>query len=179
MAWTDTLQGIVMIIGVVFLVPLALSAVGGLERATLTGERSQAVRVDPEAARARVETERHAYLYPPGPRKHTEPGDGQMGGVFLPFGMGLSLFLIRSLGALMMPQRCHGCWPFGHQGLETGADRAGSYFLLMYGSSLITMNCAHSLGINLPPGKSDQAMPALAQRLVELEVAPAFWARAC
>ena len=43
-------------------------ALGGLEEATLTGERSQAVRVDPEAAEHGVETERHAYLYPPGPR---------------------------------------------------------------------------------------------------------------
>ena len=34
------------------------------------------------------------------------------------------------------------------------------------------MNCAPSLGIDLEPGESDQAMPALAQRLVELDAAP-------
>ncbi len=176
-AWTDTLQGIVMIIGVVLLVPLSLSAVGGLEQATLTGERSQAVRVDPEAAEHGVETERHAYLYPPGPRKHTEPGDDKMGGMFLPFGMGLSLFLIRSLGALMMPTTVPRMLAFRDtKALRRALIVLAPYFLLMYGSSLITMNCAHSLGIDLPPGKSDQAMPALAQRLVELDVAPAMLA---
>ena len=48
--------------------------------------------------------------------------------------------------------------------------------LLMYGSSLITMNCAPALGLDLEPGQSDQAMPALAQRLVELKAAPALLA---
>jgi len=172
-AWTDTLQGIVMIIGVVLLVPLTLSAAGSLEKATLTGDRAQAVRVDPEAAEHGVETERHAYLYPPGPRKQTEPGDEEMGGVFLPLGMGLSLFLIRSLGAVMMPTTVPRMLAFR----DTAALRRAlmvlaPYFLLMYGSSLITMNCAPSLGIDLEPGKSDQAMPALAQRLVELKAAP-------
>jgi len=176
-AWTDTLQGIVMIIGVVLLVPLTLSAAGGLEQATLTGDRSQAVRVDPEAAEHGVETEKHAYLYPPGPLRRTDPGDGQMGGAFLPFGMGLSLFLIRSLGALMMPTTVPRMLAFK----DTAALRRAMivlapYFLLMYGSSLITMNCAHAMGVELPPGKSDQAMPALAQKLVELEVAPALLA---
>ena len=176
-AWTDTLQGIVMIIGVVLLVPLTLSAVGGLEEATLTGDRAQAVRVDPEAAEHGVETERHAYLYPPGPRKQTEPGDEEMGGVFLPLGMGLSLFLIRSLGAVMMPTTVPRMLAFR----DTAALRRAlmvlaPYFLLMYGSSLITMNCAPALGLDLEPGQSDQAMPALAQRLVELKAAPALLA---
>ena len=176
-AWTDTLQGIVMIVGVVLLVPLTLSAAGGLERATLTGEHSQAARVDPEAAEHGVETERHAYLYPPGPRKQTEPGDDEMGGVFLPIGMGLSLFLIRSLGALMMPTTVPRMLAFR----DTAALRRAlmvlaPFFLLMYGSSLITMNCAPSLGLDLEPGESDQAMPALAQRLVELDAAPALLA---
>jgi len=176
-AWTDTLQGIVMIIGVVLLVPLTLSAAGGLEQATLTGDRAQAVRVDPEAAEHGVETERHAYLYPPGPRQQTEPGDEEMGGVFLPLGMGLSLFLIRSLGAVMMPTTVPRMLAFR----DTAALRRAlmvlaPYFLLMYGSSLIVMNCAPSLGIDLEPGKSDQAMPALAQRLVELKAAPALLA---
>jgi sodium/pantothenate symporter len=176
-AWTDTLQGIVMIVGVVLLVPVTLSAVGSLERATLTGEHSQAVRVDPEAAEHGVETDRHAYLYPPGPRKQTEPGDEEMGGVFLPLGMGLSLFLIRSLGAVMMPTTVPRMLAFRDtRALRRALIVLAPYFLLMYGSSLITMNCAPALGVELPPGKSDQAMPALVQRLVELDAAPALLA---
>ena len=32
--WTDVMQGVVMVVGVLILLPLALSAVGGLDRAT-------------------------------------------------------------------------------------------------------------------------------------------------
>ena len=46
-AWTDTLQGIVMIVGIVLLVPFAVSAVGGLETATMNLRD----REDPVAAR--------------------------------------------------------------------------------------------------------------------------------
>jgi SSS family transporter len=176
-AWTDTLQGVVMIIGVVLIVPLALSAVGGLERATLTGDRPLATRVDPEAAAHGEPTDRHAYLYPPGPRKITDSGDNKMGGVFLPAGIGLSLFLIRSLGVLMMPTTVPRMLAFRDTvALRRALLLLAPYFLLMYGSSLISMNCAHSLGLDLPAGKSDQAMPALAMRLVELQAAPALLA---
>ena len=37
------------------------------------------------------------------------------------------------------------------------------YILLMYGSSLITMNCASSLDLGLAPGESDKAVPTVAK----------------
>ena len=51
-AWTDTLQGIVMIAGILVLVPLAVSAAGGLEAAT----RQLATRDDPIAMDRGLET---------------------------------------------------------------------------------------------------------------------------
>ena len=45
------------------------------------------------------------------------------------------------------------------------------YLLLMYFSSMITMNCAHSIDLGLEPHQADQAVPALAKK-----VAPAWLA---
>ena len=217
-AWTDTLQGVVMIVGVVLLVPVTLWAVASLgedritdleaevqrirQQAALSPDQEETVaeleqeirtrrrataleqatldqsrREDFESTDNQLPTASQAYLYPPGPRRVTEPGDDQAGDWFLPIGWGLSLFLIRSLGAMMMPTTVPRMLAFR----DTAALRRAllilaPYFLLMYGSSLITMNCAHSLGVDLPPGKSDHAMPALATRLVELQVAPALLA---
>ena len=39
------------------------------------------------------------------------------------------------------------------------------YFLLMYGSSLITMNCAYSLDLGLSPLEADRVVPELAKRV--------------
>ena len=64
-AWTDTLQGIVMIVGIVLLVPFALYAAGGLKNAT----HSLAQREDPAAQAKEIQQEHHAYLYGPGPQK--------------------------------------------------------------------------------------------------------------
>lgn len=216
-AWTDTMQGVVMIVGVVLLVPVTLWAVASVsddqvleleaeaerisqqeptpDRDTVVAElrqeiavrrggtaleqatRAQAEREDIEARDNDLPTQPQAFLYPPGPRRVTEPGDDQAGDWFLPFGWGLSLFLIRSLGAMMMPTTVPRMLAFR----DTAALRRAllilaPYFLLMYGSSLITMNCAHSLGVDLPAGKSDHAMPALVTRLVELQAAPALLA---
>ena len=55
-AWTDTLQGIVMIAGILVLVPLAVSAAGGLESAT----RQLATRDYPMAVERGLETARHS-----------------------------------------------------------------------------------------------------------------------
>ena len=61
-AWTDTMQGIVMIIGIVLLVPFAIRAVpGGLTGAT----NAQRDRVDPVAQLHDLPQQRDAYLYGP------------------------------------------------------------------------------------------------------------------
>ena len=64
-AWTDTLQGIVMIAGILVLVPLAVSAAGGIEAAT----RQLATRDDPVAMDRGLQPAPHSYLYGPGPEK--------------------------------------------------------------------------------------------------------------
>ena len=116
-------------------------------------------------------TERHAYLYGPGPQKikksqkasdadSPEPTPEP----WLPIGMGLSLFILRSLGAVMMPTTVPRMLAFRDTtALRRALILLAPYFLLMYGSSLITMNCAHSLDLGLAPDESDQAVPELAK----------------
>jgi len=165
-AWTDTLQGIVMIIGIVMLVPMAVSAVGGLEKAT----QSLATREDPAAIAKGQQTERHAYLYLPGPqkflKKDADPDSAPLDDVWLPIGLGISMFLLRSLGAVMMPTTIPRMLAFRDtKALRRALYVLAPYFLLMYGSSLITMNCAHALDLGLAPHESDQAVPELAKRV--------------
>ena len=172
-AWTDTLQGIVMIVGIVMLVPMALNAVGGLEKATQ--ELSQ--RVDPAAEAKGLPQQKHAYLYGPGPQKikkelfkedsnSSEPAKSPLSDPWLPFSIGISYFMLRSLGSVMMPTTVPRMLAFKDtQALRRALFILAPYFLLMYGSSLITMNCAHSLDLGLAPDQSDQAVPELAKRV--------------
>ncbi len=191
-AWTDTLQGIVMIVGIVMLVPLAVSAVGGLENAMTRGERPLAARTDLAAEKKGMATDRHAYLYGPGPQKvkkvndkpdaksappqrtsdmpdATAPdGDSESptSDPWLPIGMGLSLFMLRSIGSIVMPTTVPRMLAFRDtKALRRALLILAPYFLLMYGSSLITMNCAYSLDLGLAPDESDRAVPELAQRI--------------
>jgi len=164
-AWTDTLQGIVMIVGIVLLVPLAIHAAGGMSAATL----GLATREDPAATAKGLPTARHAYLYPPGPEKitkevleseHPEPTPDP----WLPIGLGISYFMLRSLGSVMMPTSVPRMLAFKDtRSLRRAMILLAPYFLLMYGSSMITMNCAHVLDLGLGPGESDRAVPELAK----------------
>ncbi len=175
-AWTDTMQGIVMIVGIVLLVPFALYAVSGMENATLALRD----RVDPAAQVNGLPQEKHAYLYGPGPQKITNdvknrlqqgdpaPPDNPLNDPWLPMSLGISFFMLRSLGALMMPTTVPRMLAFRDtKSLRRALYLLGPYIFLMYGSSLITMNCAHSLndglGLGLKPYESDQAVPQLAQ----------------
>jgi sodium/pantothenate symporter len=190
-AWTDTLQGIVMIIGIVLLVPFALyqvsiskspadsqvvqgpdAKVNALEKATF----ELAERKDPTRELVGEPTPRHTYLYPPGPRKvdqkifkeHEEtglvPALKTLKSEWLAIGMGISFFMLRSLGSLMMPTTVSRMLSFKDtKALRRALIILAPYIMLMYGSSLITMNCAHSLGIDLAPGNSDDAVPELAK----------------
>ena len=167
-AWTDTLQGIVMIAGILVLVPLAVSAAGGLEAAT----RQLATRDDPIAMDRGLETPPHSYLYGPGPEKvvGTEsgapPGAAPRSDPWLPFSMGISLFLLRPLSSVLAPTTVPRMLAFRDTvALRRALILIAPYFLLMYGGSLITMSCAHSLDLGLSPLESDQAVPELAKRV--------------
>jgi len=169
-AWTDTLQGIVMIVGIVMLVPLAVHAVGGLENAT----RNLMTREDPAAIKKGIDTAKHAYLYGPGPEEiendnsesSEEEGRSPLSDPWLPFGVGISMFMLRSLGSVMMPTTVPRMLAFRDtKALRRALMLLAPYFLLMYGSSLITMNCAHMLDLGLAPVDSDQAVPELAKRV--------------
>ena len=78
--------------------------------------------------------------------------------------MGLSFFLLRSFAAVMMPTTVPRLLAFKDtKALRRALLGLAPSFLLMYGSSLITMNCGYAIGLELPPGESDQAVPRLAQ----------------
>jgi len=178
-AWTDTMQGVIMIIGIVMLVPLALNRVGGLENAT----RHLMDREDPVAVVKQLPTTRHAYLYGPGPEKVSkkkstadhekkteaaEPGptdeEPATPNPWLPFGVGMSLFMLRSIGGIVMPTTVPRMLAFRDTtALRRALILLAPYFILMYGSSLITMNCAHAIGLELAPDQSDRAVPELAK----------------
>ena len=178
-AWTDTLQGIVMIVGIVLLVPFALYAASGMTEATT----ALSERVDPVAELRGLPQEKHAYLYGPGPRK--VPGNIEelskapketIGAEedlrWLPWTLGISFFMLRSLAAMMMPTTVPRMLAFKDtRALRRALYVLAPYILLMYASSLITMNCAEKIGLGLAPHDADQAVPELARR-----VAPAWLA---
>ena len=159
-AWTDTLQGIVMIVGVTLLVPLVLNKVGGLENAM----KAQAARKDAMAIKRGIEPEKQAYVYGPGPSKVTKSETEPLS-PWLPISMGISLFMVRSLASVMMPTSVPRMLAFKDtKSLRRALLLLAPYFLLMYGSTMITMNCAPALGVNLPPEDADLAMPTLIEK---------------
>jgi len=164
----------------VLLVPFAIRAVpGGLTGAT-TAQRD---RQDPVAELHDLPQQRDAYLYGPGPRKVPKnikkivTSDDQQAkeeliatnqdrglSIWLPFSLGISYFMLRSLAAMMMPTTVPRMLSFKDtKALRVAIMVLAPYMLLMYFSSLITMNCAHSLDLGLAPHEADQAVPALAK----------------
>jgi len=182
-AWTDTLQGIVMIVGIVLLVPFAISKAGGLTKATTTLSQ----RIDPVAEARHIPEEkqaRHAYLYGPGPLKVPDnikelqaqagttmsigkPDDGPKEDLsWLPWSMGISFFMLRSLAAMMMPTTIPRMLAFKDtRALRRALYLLAPYLLLMYVSSLIAMNCAAQIDLGLQPHEADQAIPELAKHV--------------
>jgi SSS family transporter len=173
-AWTDTMQGVVMIVGIVLLVPFAIHAAGGLREATTRlAERS-----DPTAEQRGLEPQRQAYLYGPGPEKIVKKVDGgeqdsaPTANPYLPLSLALSMVLLRGIGGVLMPTAVPRMLAFRDtRALRRALMLLAPYLFLMYGSSLITMNCAWSLGLHLAPGESDRAVPEMAKL-----VAPAWLA---
>jgi len=66
--WTDVMQGVVMVVGVVIMLPLALYQVGGLEKAT----KDMAQMLPPERGTATLRTADGAYVVPAGAWLQTE-----------------------------------------------------------------------------------------------------------
>jgi len=177
-AWTDTMQGIVMIAGIGLLVPFAVHAAGGLENATL----ALRMRPDPVAEVKGIEPDPQAYLYGPGPQKipdnikelleHSEsdpdsaPTGTPLSDPWFPVSMGISFFMLRSIAAVMMPTTVPRLLAFRDtKALRRAMFLLAPYVFVMYGSSLITMNCAYVLDLGLEPYQSDQAIPTLAKRV--------------
>jgi SSS family transporter len=179
-AWTDTMQGIVMIVGIVLLVPFAIHEAGGLTQATT----ALSTRADPVAEVRGIPTVKHAYLYGPGPLKvpdnikelqqqaSTTPSIGEPGGghgedlSWLPWSMGISFFMLRSLAAMMMPTTVPRMLAFKDtRALRRALFLLAPYMLLMYVSSLIAMNCATQIDLGLAPHEADQAIPELAKKV--------------
>lgn len=88
--WTDVMQGIVMVAGVLIMLPLAISQVGGME----TGTRKMA-EMTPDAAYAAT-TEPGQFVTGPGP-------DTSMHG-FLPLGMAISFYFMWAISGTGQPQ---------------------------------------------------------------------------
>jgi SSS family transporter len=182
-AWTDTLQGIVMIVGIVLLVPFALYKAGGMPEAT----RALSERVDPVAKVRGLPQEKHAYLYGPGPLKvpndmeellDKSPAEESPTGqattgitaeqdlAWLPWTLGISFFMLRSLAAMMMPTTIPRMLAFKDtKALRKALYLLAPYLFLMYVSSLIAMNCAARIDLGLAPHEADQAIPELAKHV--------------
>ncbi|MFP6673553.1 MAG: sodium/solute symporter [Pirellulaceae bacterium] len=173
-AWTDTMQGVVMIVGVVLLVPFAIHAAGGMREATM----KLAQRPDPTAEHRGLEPQRQAYLFGPGPEKIVKASGGDeqnpnpLRNSYLPLSLALSMVVLRGIGGVLMPTAVPRMLAFRDtRALRRALMLLAPYLLLMYGSSLITMNCAWSLDLHLAPGESDKAVPEMAKL-----VAPAWLA---
>ncbi len=185
-AWTDTMQGIVMIMGIALLVPFAVHAAGGLSQATL----ELRTRPDPVARLKGIDPDPQAYLYGPGPQRipnnieellayekqptgpRPRPAGNPGHDPWFPISMGISFFMLRSIAATMMPTTVPRLLAFRDtKALKRAMLLLAPYVFVMYGSSLITMNCAFSLDLGLEPHQSDQAVPALAK-----QVAPSWLA---
>ena len=181
-AWTDTLQGIVMIVGIVLLVPFAISKAGGMTQAT----DALSQRIDPVAEARHIprhEQPKHAYLYGPGPLKvpnniqelqhhagTTMSISGDEGPTedlsWLPWSLGISFFMLRSLAAMMMPTTVPRMLAFKDtRALRRALCLLAPYLFLMYVSSLIAMNCATRIDLGLQPHEADQAIPELAKHV--------------
>ena len=82
------------------------------------------------------------------------------------------MVLLRGIAGVLMPTAVPRMLAFRDtRALRRALMLLAPYLLLMYGSSLITMNCAWSLDLHLAPGDSDQAVPEMAKL-----VAPAWLA---
>ena len=174
--WTDLFQSVLMVIGVTIMLFLALSAAGGLEKAT----RSAVARIDEQAAVAKIAVaefdaakaanreltakEKDAELLARKNAKDsgvafvTGPG---MGRAFLPMGLAFSFFVVWIWGGMSSPA--------GVVRVMASKDTATLrrsvivlcfYNLLIYLPLIAICICARSIMPNL--AKSDEVVPRMA-----------------
>lgn len=143
--WTDVMQGVVMVGGVMIMLPLALHQVGGLENAT----------------RAMVSIgETGTLVSGPGPDANSPDG-------FLPLGVAISFFFMWALSGSGQPQYMVRLMAFKDtKTLRRSIITVTIYYSLIYFPLVIIFCCARVL---LPgmEGQADSIMPRMAVLLTE------------
>ncbi|HYT94172.1 MAG TPA: hypothetical protein VEL76_35980, partial [Gemmataceae bacterium] len=165
--WTDVLEGLVMLVGVVVMAILALRAVepitsGGKELTGLAAATERLRQQDPQL------------VYGPGPEGVSPP----IGHGYLPLGMAFSFFLMWSFGGAGQPSGMVRLMSFKDTpSFRRALVLIGVYYFLAYVSLLIIFICARAI---FPTeylreigseGNPDSIMPAMARHLAHPLVA--------
>ena len=134
--WTDVMQGVVMVAGILIMLPLALSASGGLEKTT-----KDLLAQDP------------GLVFVPGPVVEGE--------VFLPLGLGISFFFLWTMSGSAQPSTMVRLIAFRDtRSLSRALFLLCFHFSLVYIPMLIIFIIAR--GILPPLADTDQVMPVMA-----------------
>jgi len=139
--WTDLFQSVMMLVGVMLLLFLALSAVGGMEQATRTA----------------VEKTGPGFVFGPGFDPKAE------GRQYLPLGLAFSFFWVWVCSGVGSPAGMVRVMA----GKNTEVIRKSIFLLsgynaLIYLPLVIICVCGRALVPDLPPGKTDEIVPRLA-----------------
>ena len=137
--WTDVMQGVVMLAGILIMVPLALKASGGLGAATST-------------------------LFEQDPGLVHVPGPEVDGGAFLPLGLAISFFSIWTVAGMSQPSSMVRLIAFrDSRTLARALLLVCIYFSLVYIPLVVIFTISRTI---LPPLEmSDQVMPLMATRI--------------
>ncbi len=144
--WTDVFQSIIMAIGVMILLPLAMSASGGLSHATLTG----------------MEQAGNGFAFGPG-----------AGRVFHPLALAVSFFFMWAISGAGQPSTMVRLMAFRNsRTLRYSIIYLTIYNLIVYIPLILIFVAARSILPELASqGRSDEAMPILVKTLANPYVA--------
>ncbi len=149
--WTDVMQGIVMVAGVLIMLPLAISQVGGLEAGT-----RQLAELVPEIGRT-ASTEPGQFVTGPGPSSSRHG--------FLPLGLAISFYFMWAISGTGQPQYWVRLMAFKDSStLRRAIITVTLYYGLIYFPLVIIFCCARVL----VPGmdhEADKIMPTMAVTL--------------
>ncbi len=158
--WTDVLEGLVMLIGVVVMAILAVQAVAPV---TVAGEELHGL----AAATERLRQQDAALVHGPGPTGREHEG-------YLPIGLGLSFFLMWSVMAPGQPSGMVRLMSFkDSNSLRRAMVLVAFYYVLTYLSLLVIFICARAIFPTQYLGKEhmgsegepDSIMPAMVRHL--------------
>ncbi len=162
--WTDVMQGIVMVAGVMIMLPLAISQSGGLRNVTQTmaaqtpPSATFAEDLDADAASAAPVV--HSYTSGPGPDASSPDG-------FLPLGVAVSFFFMWAISGAGQPQYMVRLMAFkDSKTLRRSMIAVTIYYSLIYFPLVIIFCCARVLLPGLE-GEADSIMPRMAVLLTE------------